>query len=137
MTGTDAFEDLLTPGSLSALMRSTWTWDDRALRRDLATVLVSRDAARVAAGSDAAEHADTLRQRTLVSGADFVAAVLGPQLIADAGNPLRRGFLAVHWRWPTSRVARRWPSSVCANAQPHIRRATSPPTLRHNRRGCR
>ncbi len=29
------FADALDPETLSALMRSTWTWDDRALRRDL------------------------------------------------------------------------------------------------------
>ena len=40
------FEDALTPETLSALMRSTWTWDDRALRRDLSTLLVEIAAAR-------------------------------------------------------------------------------------------
>ena len=40
------FVDLLTPESLSALMRSTWTWDDRALRRDLAALLVDLSAGR-------------------------------------------------------------------------------------------
>ena len=34
-----AFEAGLTPENLSAIMRSTWTWDDRALRRDLARLL--------------------------------------------------------------------------------------------------
>ena len=33
-------------------MRSTWTWDDRALRRDLAVLLVDVDAATAAATSD-------------------------------------------------------------------------------------
>jgi alkylation response protein AidB-like acyl-CoA dehydrogenase len=93
MTSIDAFEELLTPDTLSALMRSTWTWDDRALRRDLAAVLVDVEAARSAAGGDANEHAETLRGRALVSGAEFIAAVLGPHLLADEGNPLRRDFL--------------------------------------------
>lgn len=94
MTGTEAFGGLLTPDTLSALMRSTWTWDDRALRRDLASLLVDVQAARSASNGGAMEHAETLHARALVAGADFVAAVLGPHLIADAGNPLRRDFLA-------------------------------------------
>ena len=31
-----ALTDGLTAENLAAIMRSTWTWDDRALRRDLA-----------------------------------------------------------------------------------------------------
>jgi hypothetical protein len=94
VTSIASFEDLLTPETLAALMRSTWTWDDRALRRDLATVLVAVEAARSAAGRDAAEHAEALQARALSSGADLVTGVLGPHLIADAGNPLRQDFLA-------------------------------------------
>lgn len=94
MTGTDAFTDLLTPQSLSALMRSTWTWDDRALRRDLAALLVGMAAARAASGGGVTEHAETLQARALSDGADFVAAALGPQLIADMGNSLRADFVA-------------------------------------------
>jgi alkylation response protein AidB-like acyl-CoA dehydrogenase len=94
VTSVGIFEDLLTPGALSALMRSTWTWDDRALRRDLAAVLVDMEAARSASSGDASEHAQALRGRALASGADLVAAVLGAHLIADAGNPLRRDFQA-------------------------------------------
>jgi len=94
VTSIDTFADLLTPGALSALMRSTWTWDDRALRRDLAAMLVDMEAARSASSGDATEHAQALRGRALASGADLVAAVLGAHLIADAGNPLRRDFLA-------------------------------------------
>jgi len=52
---TSAFARLLTPDTLSALMRSTWTWDDRALRRDLAVLLVDLDAADAA---DAAAKSD-------------------------------------------------------------------------------
>jgi hypothetical protein len=95
LTTVQAFEDQLTPDRLSALMRSTWTWDDRALRRDLSIVLVAVDAARYAATmADAADHAETLRARALASGAEFVAAVLGPKLIADTGAPLREHFAA-------------------------------------------
>ena len=41
-----ALEDGLTAENLSAIMRSTWTWDDRALRRDLARVLTELTAVR-------------------------------------------------------------------------------------------
>lgn len=85
-----AFEPFLTPDALSALMRSTWTWDDRALRRDLSVLLVGLDAARAAD----AEHADALFARSHAAAARFVASVLGPKLIADTGNPLRSHFLA-------------------------------------------
>jgi alkylation response protein AidB-like acyl-CoA dehydrogenase len=94
VTSIDTLEALLTPDALTALMRSTWTWDDRALRRDLAVLLVEIEAAHAAADGDAPDHAETLRGRSLASGADFVAAVLGPHLIADAGNALRRDYLA-------------------------------------------
>src|SRR6185369_14349326 len=93
-TSTDTFETLLTPDGLSALMRSTWTWDDRALRRDLAVLLVDLQAAHAAARGNAPDHAETIRKRALASGSDFVAAVLGPHLIADAGNALRGDYLA-------------------------------------------
>jgi alkylation response protein AidB-like acyl-CoA dehydrogenase len=93
-----AFAQLLNADTLSALMRSTWTWDDRALRRDLAVLLVDLDAARAAATSDDSRHAraraETLQARALSSAAQFVAAVLGPKLIADTGNPLREHFVA-------------------------------------------
>lgn len=93
VTNAHAFEDLLKPDALSSLMRSTWTWDDRALRRDLAGLLVDLDAAHVAAEDDEyADHSETLRARTLASGAEFVGNVLGPGLIADAGNPMRAQF---------------------------------------------
>src|SRR5947209_15140496 len=81
--------------SLSALMRSTWTWDDRALRRDLSTLLVQLGAAALAgtcldAGSAAPR---ALHAAARAYAANFVAAVLGPKLIADTGNPLRQPFL--------------------------------------------
>jgi Acyl-CoA dehydrogenase, middle domain len=95
LTTVHAFEDQLTPDGLSALMRSTWTWDDRALRRDLSVVLAAVDAARFAASTaDVADHAEALRERARDAGAEFVAAVLGPKLIADTGAPLREHFVA-------------------------------------------
>ncbi len=86
------FEEALTPDTLTALMRSTWTWDDRALRRDLSALLVEVAAAR----GDIADEAiaGTLRARSLATGARFAAAVLGPHLIADAGSPLRSQFVS-------------------------------------------
>lgn len=88
-------DELLTAELLSALMRSTWTWDDRALRRDLSDILVRVDAATlVGAEGDvddsiaAALHAQA---RAVASG--FVATVLGPKLVADTGSPLRSRFL--------------------------------------------
>ena len=89
-----AFDGLLTSDTLSALMRSTWTWDDRALRRDLAILLTDLEAVRAAAPEANDAHVDTLRARAHSSAARFVAAVLGPKLIADTGNPLRSQFLA-------------------------------------------
>jgi len=89
-----AFDELLTSDSLTALMRSTWTWDDRALRRDLAILLTELDAVRAATPDQHSAHVDTMRARAHSSAARFVAAVLGPKLIADTGNPLRSQFLA-------------------------------------------
>jgi alkylation response protein AidB-like acyl-CoA dehydrogenase len=87
-----AFEDALTADKLTALMRSTWTWDDRALRRDLSSLLVDVAAANSDIGDEAI--ARTLRARSLASGARFAADVLGPHLIADAGNAFRSDFLS-------------------------------------------
>lgn len=89
-----AFEELLTSDALAALMRSTWTWDDRALRRELAVLLVDLDAVRSATPEQKADEVDTLRARAHASAARFVAAVLGPKLIADTGNQLRPHYLA-------------------------------------------
>jgi alkylation response protein AidB-like acyl-CoA dehydrogenase len=88
-------DELLTADALSALMRSTWTWDDRALRRDLSTVLVDLYAAKLvgeALGTDSAV-ARTRHAAALEGASRFVAAVLGPKLIADTGNPLRERYL--------------------------------------------
>lgn len=86
------FADALEPDTLSALMRSTWTWDDRALRRDLGALLVQ-----VAAGNGAIADpavAAAVRATALRSGARFVATVLGPHLVADLGSPFRAQLLA-------------------------------------------
>lgn len=85
------FEDALTADKLTALMRSTWTWDDRALRRDLSSLLVD-----VAAANGVTDEAiaKALRARSLAVGARFAADVLGPHLIADAGNASRDQFVA-------------------------------------------
>lgn len=88
---TTAFEDLLTPDILSSLMRSTWTWDDRALRRDLSALLVGLSAARHRRQADAVS--ETLQARALNNGAQFVAEVMGPALVADTGNPFRSAFV--------------------------------------------
>lgn len=93
-TGQAAFDELLTADALAALMRSTWTWDDRALRRDLAVLLVDLDAARSASPDRHAAQVDILRARAHSSAARFITAVLGPKLIADTGNQLRAHFLA-------------------------------------------
>jgi hypothetical protein len=86
---------LLTAESLSALMRSTWTWDDRALRRDLSTLLVQLDAATLAGANMSVGSAASaaLYAAARAYAANFVASVLGPKLIADTGNPLRQQFL--------------------------------------------
>ncbi|MFF0156539.1 acyl-CoA dehydrogenase family protein [Streptomyces sp. NPDC005263] len=88
----------LSPDRLSALMRATWTWDDRALRARLAELLVD---------AMATEHLNTRALRTLRGGgtpgpemsvsklmyghnltraAHFVSDVLGPRIIADTGR---------------------------------------------------
>jgi alkylation response protein AidB-like acyl-CoA dehydrogenase len=86
------FEDALTPDTLSALMRSTWTWDDRALRRDLSALLVEVTAARGDGGDETIGTA--LRARSLATGVRFVANVLGPHLVADVGSASRSQFLS-------------------------------------------
>lgn len=86
------FEKVLAPDRLTALMRSTWTWDDRALRRDLSALLVEIAAAR----GDAADGpiGTALRGRGLASGVRFVANVLGPHLVADVGSTDRSQFIS-------------------------------------------
>jgi alkylation response protein AidB-like acyl-CoA dehydrogenase len=79
-----AFQAGLTPESLSAVMRSTWTWDDRALRRDLARLLTGLTVVRELDAGDDIHR--LVRGRTLQAAAVFLAAVLGPRVIADAGQ---------------------------------------------------
>ncbi|QJS99348.1 acyl-CoA dehydrogenase [Streptomyces asoensis] len=88
----------LSPDRLSALMRATWTWDDRALRARLAELLVD---------ALATEHLNARALRKLRSGvspgaemsvsklmygqnltraAHFVTDALGPRAIADTGQ---------------------------------------------------
>jgi len=86
------FEDALSPDALSALMRATWTWDDRALRRDLSTLLVEITAARGDVEDEAIARA--LRACGLATGARFVASVLGPHLVADVGGLSRGEFVS-------------------------------------------
>jgi alkylation response protein AidB-like acyl-CoA dehydrogenase len=93
-----AFEAGLTAENLTAVMRSTWTWDDRALRRDLARLLVKLTAVgELTPGSDAHR---VLRGRTLEEAATFLADVLGPRVIADAGHAPSQAFAATLVRSP-------------------------------------
>jgi alkylation response protein AidB-like acyl-CoA dehydrogenase len=85
-----AFEAGLTPESLSGIMRSTWTWDDRALRRDLARLLTALAAVRELDIAGDIHH--LVRRRTLESAAVFLAEVLGPRVIADAGHATSYSF---------------------------------------------
>lgn len=78
----------LTADNLAAIMRSTWTWDDRALRRDLALILTDLSAvASLKSGTDLHRLA---RARTYISATHFLGAVLGPRVISDSGH--RTGF---------------------------------------------
>lgn len=87
------FEQTLTPESLSAIMRATWTWDDRALRRDLSQLLVDLAAARAVELTMPRELAAAqslrviLRRRNLVRAARFLSHVLGPRMVVDTGQP--------------------------------------------------
>ncbi len=86
------FERTLTPESLSAIMRATWTWDDRALRRDLSQLLVDLAAARAVevtlpkALAAAVPVHRLLRWRNLERAGRFLSHVLGPRLVADTGQ---------------------------------------------------
>lgn len=88
--------DNLTAETLSALMRSTWTWDDRALRRRLSDLLVGLTAAReLQRGNiECSPHIVTATQcRVLAAAGEFVAEVLGPRLLVTTDNPFRDGLL--------------------------------------------
>jgi acyl-CoA dehydrogenase len=100
VAGSDSAEvaRALTPQYLSALMRATWTWDDRALRRDLSALIaeamavdsLNRSAARKIDGGQPAgperSVAKLMHGRNLTRSAHFVADVLGPRIIADNGQ---------------------------------------------------
>ncbi|TAM65168.1 hypothetical protein [Mycobacterium sp.] len=100
-------DTVLSADALTALMRSTWTWDDRALRRDLAALLVDLDSARQIAADDdiPASLSDAVQAQAYGAGSAFVADVLGPKLIADTGNPLRARYLDM--ALDTTRFAKR------------------------------
>lgn len=90
------FVALLTPENLSALMRSTWTWDDRALRRTLSDLLVDLAAVRELHVGDVecpTAVVEAAEARVLATAGEFIAEVLGPRLLADTGNPFREPFL--------------------------------------------
>jgi len=85
-----AFEAGLTAENLTAIMRSTWTWDDRALRRDLARLLtLLRAVGELEPGSDVHR---LVRRRALRSASGFLAAVLGPRVVADSGHATSYSF---------------------------------------------
>jgi alkylation response protein AidB-like acyl-CoA dehydrogenase len=100
VAGSDSAEvaRALAPQYLSALMRATWTWDDRALRRDLSALIaeamavdsLNRSAARkVEAGQPAGPErsvAKLVHGRNLTRAAHFVSDVLGPRIVADNGQ---------------------------------------------------
>jgi len=79
-----AFEAGLTPENLTAIMRSTWTWDDRALRRDLARLVTALQA--VGELEPSSDLHRLVRRRTLHAASGFLAAVLGPRVVADTGH---------------------------------------------------
>ncbi|MBA4863433.1 acyl-CoA dehydrogenase family protein [Streptomyces sp. PSKA54] len=88
----------LSPDHLSALMRATWTWDDRALRARLAELLVDAMAtgylnaraqrtlrAGIAPGPERSV-AKLMYGQNLTRAAHFVSECLGPRIIADTGQ---------------------------------------------------
>ncbi|MFF3332803.1 acyl-CoA dehydrogenase family protein [Streptomyces sp. NPDC002888] len=88
----------LSPDRLSALMRATWTWDDRALRARLAELLVDAMATEhlnaralrklrggIAPGPEMSVS-KLMYGQNLTRAAHFVSDVLGPRIIADTGQ---------------------------------------------------
>lgn len=80
----DQMQKGLTVEALSTIMRSTWTWDDRALRRDLAGFLTRLGAVRNLPPGTAI--LPIVRGRVLDEAQAFLAAVLGARAIADSGH---------------------------------------------------
>ncbi|MFC8427461.1 acyl-CoA dehydrogenase family protein [Streptomyces sp. NPDC057253] len=88
----------LSPDHLSALMRATWTWDDRALRTRLGELLVdvlatehlnTRALRKLRAGVAPGPEMSVsklLYGQNLTRAAHFVSDVLGPRIIADTGQ---------------------------------------------------
>ncbi|WP_069760008.1 acyl-CoA dehydrogenase family protein [Streptomyces sp. LUP47B] len=88
----------LSPDHLSALMRATWTWDDRALRARLAELLVdvlatehlnARALRKLRAGVAPGPEmsiSKLMYGQNLTQAAHFVSDVLGPRIIADTGQ---------------------------------------------------
>ena len=96
--GSGPVAEALSPERLSALMRATWTWDDRVLRRDLSELLADvmatehlnrrafrRMQAGVAPGPEMSV-AKLMYAQNLTRAAHFVSRVLGPRIIADTGE---------------------------------------------------
>ena len=89
---------VLSPERLTALMRATWTWDDRALRGDLGELLAdvmatgylnARAARRMRAGVAPGPEisvAKLMYAQNLTRAAHFVSDLLGPRIIADTGR---------------------------------------------------
>jgi alkylation response protein AidB-like acyl-CoA dehydrogenase len=88
----------LTADHLSALMRATYTWDDRALRRQFAALLAeamaveslhTMAARKIEGGQPVGPErsvAKLVHARNVTRAAHFVAEVLGPRIIADNGQ---------------------------------------------------
>ncbi|MFI6623350.1 acyl-CoA dehydrogenase family protein [Streptomyces sp. NPDC050528] len=88
----------LSPDHLSALMRATWTWDDRALRARLAELLTDALATEYlnscalrglrAGGTPGPEMSVSklMYGQNLTRAAHFVSDALGPRIIADTGQ---------------------------------------------------
>ena len=92
----DDYLAMLNAETLSALMRSTWTWDDRALRRRLSELLTALTAVRelrTGAVECSAPALAAAESRVLASAGEFVAEVLGPHLLAATGNTFRARLL--------------------------------------------
>ena len=96
--GSGPVAEALSPERLSALMRATWTWDVRALRRDLSELLADMMAtghlnarasrqmqAGVAPGPEMSA-AKLMYAQNLTRAAHFVSRLLGPRIIADTGE---------------------------------------------------
>jgi acyl-CoA dehydrogenase len=86
--GSGPVAEALSPERLSALMRATWTWDDRALRRDLSELLAD-----MMATGHLNARASRQMQAGVAPGPEMSAAklmyaqnLLGPRIIADTGE---------------------------------------------------